>query len=150
MANGQTSNYGLNQWAAEDRVLREEFNQDNARLDAALTALTQPVFKAAILAEYDGTEDVKVELGAQPSMVLVGNCIGLTNIVTSSGSSSDPGHTVALPGYPGYFSGFSGVPVDSVALEVTETGFLLHAGMSTALNPYYYLALFEGTGEVGA
>ena len=36
MASGQTSNYGLNQWAAEDPFLREEFNQDNIKLDAAL------------------------------------------------------------------------------------------------------------------
>lgn len=36
MASSQTSNYGLNQWAAEDKVLREEFNQDNAKLETAL------------------------------------------------------------------------------------------------------------------
>ena len=39
MASGQTSNYGLNQWAAEDKVLRTDFNQDNAKLDAALDHL---------------------------------------------------------------------------------------------------------------
>lgn len=36
MASSQTTNYGLNQWAAEDKVLREAFNQDNATIDAAL------------------------------------------------------------------------------------------------------------------
>ena len=36
MASNQTSNYGLNQWAATDKVLREEFNQDNAKIDTAL------------------------------------------------------------------------------------------------------------------
>ena len=36
MASGQTENYGLNQWAAEDAVLREEFNGDNAKIEAAL------------------------------------------------------------------------------------------------------------------
>lgn len=36
MASGQTENYGLNQWAAEDAVLREEFNRDNAKLDMAI------------------------------------------------------------------------------------------------------------------
>lgn len=39
MASSQTTNYGLNQWAAEDAVLREEFNQDNAKLDAVLTKI---------------------------------------------------------------------------------------------------------------
>lgn len=36
MASSQTTNYGLNQWAAEDQVLRNEFNQDNIKLDTAL------------------------------------------------------------------------------------------------------------------
>lgn len=38
MANSQTDHYGLNQWAAEDPVLREEFNRDNAKVDAAIQA----------------------------------------------------------------------------------------------------------------
>ena len=36
MASGQTSNYGLNQWAAEDKILREEFNQDNFKIETAI------------------------------------------------------------------------------------------------------------------
>ena len=35
-----TKNYQLNQWEASDRVLREDFNSDNAKIDAALGALT--------------------------------------------------------------------------------------------------------------
>ena len=38
MANGYTANYGLCQWQPGDKFLREEFNQDNAKLDAALKA----------------------------------------------------------------------------------------------------------------
>lgn len=34
----QTSNYQLNQWDPEDRILRTDFNEDNAKLDAALKA----------------------------------------------------------------------------------------------------------------
>ena len=32
----QTANFQLNQWEATDRILREDFNADNAQLDAAL------------------------------------------------------------------------------------------------------------------
>ena len=32
----QTTNYQLSQWAAEDRILRTDFNSDNAKIDAAL------------------------------------------------------------------------------------------------------------------
>ena len=44
MASGQTENYGLNQWAAEDAVLREEFNRDNAKIDTLLTSLSNRFF----------------------------------------------------------------------------------------------------------
>lgn len=33
----QTSNYQLNQWAESDRILRTDFNSDNAKIDAALS-----------------------------------------------------------------------------------------------------------------
>ena len=35
-----TSNYNLSQWAGEDRILREDFNADNAKIDAALELLS--------------------------------------------------------------------------------------------------------------
>lgn len=34
----QTSHYQLNQWDAEDRIQRTDFNSDNAKVDAALKA----------------------------------------------------------------------------------------------------------------
>ena len=36
MASGYTANYGLCQWQPEDQFVREEFNQDNAKIDEAL------------------------------------------------------------------------------------------------------------------
>lgn len=38
MSANHTANYGLSQWEGEDRVLRTDFNEDNAKLDAALAA----------------------------------------------------------------------------------------------------------------
>jgi len=38
MASNYTSNYSLCQWAASDKVLRTEFNADNAKIDAALAS----------------------------------------------------------------------------------------------------------------
>ena len=34
----QTANYHLSQWKGEDRILVEDFNADNAKVDAALKA----------------------------------------------------------------------------------------------------------------
>lgn len=48
MASGYTENYGLCQWQGEDKFLREEFNQDNAKIDAALKAAED---KAAVAAQ---------------------------------------------------------------------------------------------------
>ena len=34
----KTTNYQLNQWAKPDRVMMDDFNADNAKIDAALKA----------------------------------------------------------------------------------------------------------------
>ena len=39
MASNHTTNYQLCQWEAADKVLRTDFNQDNAKIDAALAAI---------------------------------------------------------------------------------------------------------------
>ena len=43
MASKYTSNYGLCQWEANDKVLRSEFNGDNAKIDAAISAVDSRV-----------------------------------------------------------------------------------------------------------
>ena len=55
MAGNYTEHYQLSQWQPQDRVLRTEFNQDNAKLDGALHTLAQlaeqcdpPVTKSAL------------------------------------------------------------------------------------------------------
>lgn len=47
----QTTNYQLHQWDAEDRILREDFNQDHRRIDEGLTAVN-----AAVVAERQARE----------------------------------------------------------------------------------------------
>ena len=47
MPSSQTPNYNLNQWSKDDRVLMEDFNADNAKIDAAIGAVAA---KAASLA----------------------------------------------------------------------------------------------------
>ena len=39
----KTTNYQLNQWDATDRILREDFNADNAKIDAAIAAVREAV-----------------------------------------------------------------------------------------------------------
>ena len=51
MASSYTANYGLCQWAPENAFLREEFNQDNAKIDAALKAAEERAEEKARAAE---------------------------------------------------------------------------------------------------
>ena len=48
-----TSNYNLSQWAASDPVRRTDFNSDNAKIDAAIHALSDCVRVA--VGSYTGT-----------------------------------------------------------------------------------------------
>ena len=43
MASNYTSNYQLCQWQEDDKVLRTEFNADNAKIDAAIAAVDSRV-----------------------------------------------------------------------------------------------------------
>ena len=55
MATNYTTNYDLCQWESTDQVLRTDFNADNAKVDAALTALEAAkdrLEQAAINANY--------------------------------------------------------------------------------------------------
>ena len=45
-----TTNYDLNQWEADDRVTREDFNADNAAIDAAISGCAKFAFGS-----YTGT-----------------------------------------------------------------------------------------------
>ncbi|MDO4314247.1 MAG: hypothetical protein Q4C45_00625 [Oscillospiraceae bacterium] len=68
----QTENYQLNQWDPTDRIMMEDFNADNARLDAALTG--QGGQLAALAA----------------ALAAKGNCsIAVTSYTGAGGSRSD-------------------------------------------------------------
>ena len=62
MSTNHTTNYDLNQWEGTDKVLRTEFNADNAKIDAALKANAD-----AIAAEAAAREAADTALAA-------GNC----------------------------------------------------------------------------
>ena len=72
----QTANYGLSQWENTDRILMEDFNSDNSKIDAALTGLDT---RAAAL------ED---ELGEK------GNCQLYFDMYTGNGTSGAANPTV--------------------------------------------------------
>ena len=131
MASGQTSNYKLNQWAAEDPVLRTDFNQDNAKLDAALEAIDKTIFRI-VTGTYTGNNETSqtIELGFAPKIVIV-----TTNGGYNANFIYETGVQIAFTGQ------------DSEMLALTETGFIVSGdgqrGMNSSkssLNPFHYLA----------
>ena len=66
----RTQNYNLCQWAAEDRILRSDFNADNQKIDAALGALASAGVKF-VCGTYvgDGAETRTIPLDFTPRVV---------------------------------------------------------------------------------
>lgn len=108
----KTSNYQLNQWEASDPFLRSDFNEDNARLEAALTEKSGLVFGTFT---GDGEASMSVDLGFAPKAVYTCTAFGLAGALPGSfytyGGLALPGHPVILDGYTG--------------VEVTSTGFVV-------------------------
>lgn len=87
MSANYTQNYNLCQWEAQDKVLRTDFNEDNAKIDAALTGLqsrlntTNTKLNAAYSAENppvqagyytgNGAPSQFIHTGFRPKAVLV-------------------------------------------------------------------------------
>ena len=66
MASSYTSNYQLCQWEGTDKVLRTDFNGDNAKIDAALAEKAEVVFGTYT---GDGTASRVISLGFTPEAV---------------------------------------------------------------------------------
>lgn len=64
MASNYTENYGLCQWDATDQVLREEFNQDHAKIDETLKILADKdiTLERAVTAVASAAGNCQMEL----------------------------------------------------------------------------------------
>jgi len=95
MASNYTSNYGLCQWQASDKVLRTEFNADNAKIDAALAGKAS----TSSLNSLKTTVNGKASQSALDSLTATVNGLKTSKADKSaldSLSSTVSGHTSAL------------------------------------------------------
>jgi len=117
-----TTNYNLNQWEDGDVVRREDFNADNAAIDAALKSVSDAAAGAARLyiGTYtgNGTTSRFYRLGFQPKAVLV---VASTGVFYNSGNYygglAMPDHAVITGN-------------NSTVLEVTTDGFTVYTSNS--------------------
>lgn len=103
MPSKQTANYKLSQWSKDDRVLMDDFNADNAKIDAAIKAvdsrvdglasskanqsslytISQTLSKKAeiVVGSYkgDGAETRTISMGFTPKAVFLFTTDGYTN-----------------------------------------------------------------------
>lgn len=109
MASNRTANYALSQWERSDKVLMEDFNADNAKIDAAVKAVDQRV---------DGKADasaLEAEVSARTAAVSalntavskLGNCRIRYFTYTGTGTFGNDNPTpVAFPDRPVFFTIF--------------------------------------------
>lgn len=111
----KTTNYQLNQWEPTDPIRREDFNADNAAIDAALTAVPK-----IVTGTYtgDGTADRTIELGFTPKAVFVCNGRGATCYNGPTGALLICGGLV-LPDSPIVYS-------TTTALAIVDGGFRIN------------------------
>lgn len=108
MPKNHTENYHLNQWEPEDAVRRVDFNEDNRKLDEALTGL------AGTLSQHAG------------SMAKLGNCQLYTTSYSGNGSTGSSGkRSLNFPSKP-YL----------VLIGGTDSFMLLFYGVREALTVY--------------
>lgn len=152
MASNYTKNYGLCQWEATDQVRREEFNQDNQKVDEALAGK----------AELSNVEDLsgRVEtLEAQPHWIVgtyTGN--GEPSQIISLGKKPSAVFALQSNGYLSqqyqtyYFGGLAlpDHPVKTgshMIVEIKPKGFCVYEDDSEDINAnssgvvYHYMAL---------
>ena len=111
-----TENYQLNQWDASDYVRREDFNEDNRKIEEAIKALDNKRLRV-VPGSYtgDGSTSQFISLGQQPQMLIV-----TYNGRTSQGNIMYGG--IVYPDMP------------SECIVLNETGFTAYGG--TANNSY--------------
>ena len=137
-----TTNYNLNQWEDGDVVRREDFNADNAAIDAALKSVSDAIATKAeiVFGTYtgDGNASQTINLGRKPRIVLVEPASGVR-----VGANDDPYGALAAQGHPAMLSTYN-------VLTLDDTGFTAYYrsgnSYSVYLNKknygYYYLAIF--------
>ena len=143
----KTPNYQLNQWSRDDRVLMDDFNADNARLDTALAGLARSKADLSALAVKteiaagtytgDGTAERVIRLGFTPKAVYVCEASGVTYTTGNSGYGYRGG--LALPGAPAAHGKY-------LIVEIVSGGFKVFYGEEklSAVSSNYYTSNASG------
>ena len=136
MSTNHTTNYDLNQWEGTDKVLRAEFNADNAKIDAALKANADAIAAEAAAREagVSGKADQSALTALSQTVAGKGNC--QMEWVTYTGNG---GGTLTLA--------FSRKP--ACFLVIAESGLLMADCMTGRGLSLFYDSIVHGAGIGG-
>ena len=104
MASNYTSGYGLCQWEAEDKVLRTEFNADNARIDTALAGKASTSALTALERTLNGKiSGLQSSVSSQEAALALRNCCFVTGTYTGDGTEGEASSvSISFPRKPMY------------------------------------------------
>ena len=130
-----TQNYQLNQWEQSDRVLMDDFNVDNQKIEAALGMKCQ-----VVTGSYtgDGTETRAISLGFTPKAVLVTRDDGAT---TYPNNNYQVYGGLAVTGYPVKKNGLDAVAIMENGFQVGYREYPVDIYTNINGQSYRYLAV---------
>ena len=155
MSTNHTPNYNLCQWEAGDKVVRTDFNEDNAKIDAALKAQSEAVESVSaalsslttsapnIAAGYyngDGTKTRLISVGFTPKAVLVLPLDGA--LYFNFGSSLALYGGLAVTGAPAKLGSLEAVTIKTGGFQVSSRdSSACYTHTNDSDRSYHYLAV---------
>ena len=144
----QTSLYNLNQWVKEDRIMVEDFNADNAKIEAALLAATETAasglkIKTGSFSGNGTTGTRTYSLGFKPKLLFLRTDNFNGSYVHDKGIMATETFCAALNS-----SGNCTMNAPGTPCTLTEDGFSLvlnnsaSAGLNNSGSKLYYWALY--------
>lgn len=141
MASNYTEHYSLCQWEETDQVLREEFNQDNVKVDTALDTLAQTMTQQEDLLEKQ-----------QAYIIKLGNCQLYTASYTGDGETKTMFHV--FPHKPivvmimSMWTGFLSNASDIIACQGKIIPVVGHNGLEITWEANTMSWFYDGSAEV--
>ena len=136
----QTETCGLSQWEKPDRILMEDFNADNQKIEQALAAVAASLSDLIVVGTYVGEGSASaafgtanIDLGFQPRFLMIRD----TDFKGDQAGTGWEPQTLgfAVPGYGHYAFG------SSPQFEITETGFFIQNYFTFKDHVFSYLAI---------
>ena len=141
MAANYTANYNLCQWEATDQVQRTDFNADNAKIDAALSALDSAMVKI-FTGTYvgDGEESRFISVPFPPKAVFLCTQYGRTLRETGDGQVYGG---LALAGHPLEHKNSQGAVISDTGFTVFNYPIdnLASVRLNEAQTTYHYIVI---------